>query len=345
LYDVLVIGAGPTGSSVAKELAKNGYNVLIVEKSKLPRNKSCSGILIKKSIELIELYFGESVPENIMCYPKVSKGMIFINDHSEKYVFEQNGLNIWRESLDYWLVQKALSVGAELRDYTIVVDYKENDGYVTVKLKNSNKGEYFENAKIVVDSSGALCSLKRKLISCPRNYVYTYQTFNIGTIDLDINYFYAFLQQKFSEYDAWFNVKDNYLIFGVAVIDPKNFKQYYSIFIDYMEKEYNAKIEREEKIEKWIMPHILPDYKIDYGIGRVLFAGEAAGFLNPMGEGISAGLESGFIAAKAIQQGCLHDGIETIHASYINNSIAVKKYMESQWRFVAGLSPKFSHMK
>ena len=136
MYDVLVIGAGPTGSSAAKELAKNGYNVLIVEKSKLPRNKSCSGILIKKSIELIELYFGESVPENIMCYSKVSKGMIFINDHSEKYVFEQNGLNIWRESLDYWLVQKALSVGAELRDYTIVVDYKENDGYVTVKLKN-----------------------------------------------------------------------------------------------------------------------------------------------------------------------------------------------------------------
>jgi flavin-dependent dehydrogenase len=42
--------------------------------------------------------------------------------------------------------------------------------------------------------------------------------------------------------------------------------------------------------------------QINYGIGRILFAGEAAGFLNPMGEGISSGLESGFAAAKAIQQ-------------------------------------------
>ena len=32
--------------------------------------------------------------------------------------------------------------------------------------------------------------------------------------------------------------------------------------------------------------------------GRVLFAGEIAGFLNPMGEGISAGMESGYCVAR-----------------------------------------------
>jgi flavin-dependent dehydrogenase len=345
LYDILVIGAGPTGSSAAKKLAESGYNVLIVEKSKLPRNKSCSGILIKKSIDLIELYFGESVPENIMCTPIESKGMVFINDYGEKYVFEQAGSNIWRDSFDYWLVQKALSKSAELRDETIVVNYLENNGFVSIKLKNKNKGEYSVKAKIVVDCSGAVCSLKRKLIHCPRNFVYTYQTFNVGTIDLDNNYFYAFLQPEFSEYDAWFNVKDNYLIFGVAVVNKTNFIEYYSKFVEYLKKEFNANINREEKFEKWIMPYILSGCKIDFGTGRIFFAGETAGFLNPMGEGISAGLESGFAVAKAIQQGNIHDGIEIIHTSYINNTIALRKYMESQWRFVASLSSKFSHMK
>ena len=31
-----------------------------------------------------------------------------------------------------------------------------------------------------------------------------------------------------------------------------------------------------------------------------MFAGEAVGFLNPMGEGISAGLESGYAAAETV---------------------------------------------
>lgn len=45
------------------------------------------------------------------------------------------------------------------------------------------------------------------------------------------------------------------------------------------------------------MPRIGQECKIDYGIGRVIFAGEIAGFLNPMGEGISAGMESAYNVA------------------------------------------------
>lgn len=48
MYDVIIIGAGPTGSTAAKVLAENGYTVLLTEKFKLPRYKSCSGQLIKK---------------------------------------------------------------------------------------------------------------------------------------------------------------------------------------------------------------------------------------------------------------------------------------------------------
>jgi flavin-dependent dehydrogenase len=95
------------------------------------------------------------------------------------------------------------------------------------------------------------------------------------------------------------------------------------------------------------MPHILPGCKIDYGIGRVLFAGEAAGFLNPMGEGISAALESGFASARAIQQSGLNGklNLQTIYVAYRDNTTELKNYMIRQWRLVAGLSPRFSHMK
>ena len=43
----------------------------------------------------------------------------------------------------------------------------------------------------------------------------TFQTFNRGTIQLDPHYFYAYLQPELSEYDAWFNVKDEMLVLEI----------------------------------------------------------------------------------------------------------------------------------
>ena len=130
MYDVIVIGAGPAGSSAARELAANGYRVLLVEKFQMPRNKSCSGILIKKSVELVDAYFGESVPRDVMCAPHENRGIIFTNDAGQEYRYEQDGLNIWRSSFDHWLAQKAVEAGAEFRDETTALDCEDRDGYV-----------------------------------------------------------------------------------------------------------------------------------------------------------------------------------------------------------------------
>ena len=341
MYDVIIIGVGPAGSSAAKELAVKGYNVLMVEKFMIPRNKSCSGILIKKSMQLIHTYFGENIPRTVMCTPTDNRGMIFTNDDGREYRYEQEGLNIWRDSFDYWLAQKAVEAGAELRDETTAIHCEEYADCVVVRLKE--KEEYTEKAKMVIACDGAVSTIKRKLIQVPHNYVTTYQTFNSGSIDLDHHYFYAYLQPQLSEYDAWFNVKDDYLIFGVAVKDTSKIGYYYTKFIEYMKLEHNAKIKAQEKAEKWIMPHIMPGCPVDYGKGRVLFAGDAAGFLNPMGEGISAGLESGYAAAKAIQEVDLHRDfdVQAVYEAYQENTMALKTYMERQWRFVANLSAKF----
>ena len=95
------------------------------------------------------------------------------------------------------------------------------------------------------------------------------------------------------------------------------------------------------------MPHITPGCPIDYGVGRVLFAGESAGFLNPMGEGISAGLECGWAAAKTFEEidGSDDFDVQALHSVYRDKTAALKTYMERQWRFVAQLSEKFEHMK
>lgn len=341
MYDVIVIGAGPTGCTAAKTLSEKGYKILLVEKFELPRYKSCSGVLIKKTMELVKLYFGEDTPSFTMCTPTQNRGMIFTDDKGKEFRFEQEGLNVWRSSFDHWLSTKATESGAEIRDNTAVISCTEMENCVSVTMHGETT--YTEKAKYVIDCEGVIGSIKRKILKIAPPYITTFQTFNDGSIDLDPHYFYAYLQPELSEYDAWFNVKDGQLVLGVSVKDPTNIKMYYERFITYMQEQHSLSIKKQIKAEKWLMPHIRPKCNIDFGVGRILFAGEIAGFLNPMGEGISAGMESAYCAAYAISNN--FDVLEKIYDEYQKRTEALRNYMKRQWNFVAGMADTFSEMK
>lgn len=89
---------------------------------------------------------------------------------------------------------------------------------------------------------GAAGQLKKAVTGNKPKYVTTFQTFNKGNIDLDPHYFYAYLQPGLSEYDAWFNAKDNLLVLGVSVIHNEKIPFYYREFVSYMENRHNLKI-------------------------------------------------------------------------------------------------------
>ena len=341
MYDVIVVGAGPAGCTASKVLAEKGYKVLLLEKFRMPRYKSCSGVLIKKSMELMKVYFGEDVPESAMCTPTENRGMIFTDDKGKEYRFEQEGVNVWRSHFDGWLAEKAKESGAEVRDGVSVLSCTEKDGFVEISLHGENN--YTENARYVIDCEGVVGTLKRKITREVSGYITTFQTFNEGSIDLDLHYFYAYLQPELSEYDAWFNVKDDLLVFGVSVKDMNKIGHYYERFISYMEQNHQLRIHRQVKEEKWLMPHIRPGCRVDYGVGRIFFAGEVAGFLNPMGEGISAGMESGYCAACAIMGH--FDNPKMACEAYRQSTENVKSYMQRQWSLVGGMAGTFREME
>ena len=341
MYDVIVVGAGSSGCTASKVLAEKGYKVLLVEKFKMPRYKSCSGVLIKKSMELVKSYFGEDVPGAAMCTPTENRGMIFTNDIGKEYRFEQEGLNVWRSHFDGWLAEKAKESGAEVRDGVSALSCTEQDGIVEVSLRGENN--YTESTRYLLDCEGVVGILKRKITGEISKYITTFQTFNEGSIDLDPHYFYAYLQPELSEYDAWFNVKDGLLVLGVSVKDMDKIGYYYERFIAYMKEKHRLRISSQTKSEKWLMPRIRPGCRVDYGVGRILFAGEIAGFLNPMGEGISAGIESGHCAACAIMEH--FDNPQVACEAYRQSTENLKSYMRRQWRLVGGMAGTFKEME
>lgn len=332
MYDIIVIGAGPCGCTTAKVLAEKGLKVLLLEKSKLPRYKSCSGVLIEKSLHLIEKYFGQSVPLSVSCTPVQNRGMVFTDDLGREYKFESRGLNIWRDKFDFWLTTLAKESGAEIKDESAVTSIQEIDDKIYVSVNGIK-----EFAKFVVDCSGVV-GIGRQT----HNNVITYQTYNIGTIDLDVHYFYAYLQPELSGYDAWFNVKDDILVLGVASTDTKEIKKYYNKFSAYMSDKHGLSIEKQLRTDKWLIRNILPPFNVDYGIDGILKAGENAGFLNPMGEGISSAIESGYQAARAIISN--FNNRQNVIEDYKRNLSETKNYMQRQWQLVGRMSKKFSFM-
>jgi menaquinone-9 beta-reductase len=53
-YDVLVVGAGPSGAATAFWLAERGRRVLVVEKKRFPREKTCGDALTPRAVRQLE---------------------------------------------------------------------------------------------------------------------------------------------------------------------------------------------------------------------------------------------------------------------------------------------------
>ncbi len=341
MYDAIVVGAGPAGCAAAKALAESGLRALLVERRALPRYKSCSGQLIVKSLELVRSYFGEEVPASATCAPAENRGMILTDAAGDEFRFEQRGLNVWRSAFDGWLAERAALAGAELRDQTAALGCEEQNASVCVRMKGVR--EYAESARWLIVCEGAAGNLRRKLMGRSAESIVTYQTFNRGNIDLDPHYFYACLQPGLSEYDAWFNVKDGWLVLGSSAPDSASARRYHARFLDYMRGRHGLRVDETLLEDRWLLPRVRPGCAVEHGAGRVLFAGEAAGFLNPMGEGISAALESGHGAAQAVLRrfGEPEQALE----EYRSRTAEACDYMRRQWSLASGFSAAFREMK
>jgi len=52
-FDVAVIGAGPAGANAALTAARGGASVVLVERAKLPRYKTCGGGIVQRALRFL----------------------------------------------------------------------------------------------------------------------------------------------------------------------------------------------------------------------------------------------------------------------------------------------------
>ncbi|WP_342631262.1 NAD(P)/FAD-dependent oxidoreductase [Marinobacter alkaliphilus] len=54
-YDVIIVGAGPAGSTLARSLEDAGKNVLVIDKASFPRDKTCAGWVTPAVMESLDI--------------------------------------------------------------------------------------------------------------------------------------------------------------------------------------------------------------------------------------------------------------------------------------------------
>jgi len=347
--DVIVVGAGPAGSSTAAYLAMSGLDVLLLEKTSFPREKVCGDGLTPRAVkELITL--GIPTPEEEGWIRNkglriIGGGMRLQLDWPDLASFPPYGLVRTRQDFDDILAKHAVKHGARLRESTNVTGpIRDESGRITgVTAKASDeKGravgpeQRFE-APLVIAADGNSSRLSMAMGREKRDdrpmgvAVRTYYT----SPRHDDDYLESWLELWSSDdegnkillpgYGWIFGVGDGTSNVGLGILNTSSafgktdYKDVMRRWVATMPKEWTYS---DETMVGPIRGAALPmgfNRQPHYRDG-LLLVGDAGGMVNPFnGEGIAYAMESGRLASEVIAQAFARGddaGRERVLASY-----------------------------
>jgi menaquinone-9 beta-reductase len=117
LHDVLVVGGGPAGSSCAYWLAENGWDVVLVEKKRFPREKTCGDGLTPRSVrQLDDMGLGGTLAgaHRYEGLRACAFGKVLEMRWPDHPSFPSHGYVITRKDLDQIVAERAEKAGAHV---------------------------------------------------------------------------------------------------------------------------------------------------------------------------------------------------------------------------------------
>ena len=298
-YDVIVVGAGPAGTTAARYCAQGGLKTLLLEKERFPRFKPCAGgVTLSASQEL-----GIDIPQNIV--ERTCTGMRILVGRVEKEIRlpKPVSLMVNRSTFDQHLATMAVAAGAT---------FSEGEGCKGIQIAAKNiiveTDKRVLSTPIVIGADGYFSKTRKKVRPGFDKDEIRYCV--IAEIPMSSNeiarrfkdlvtIYYGFAAMGY----AWIFPKRSHLSVGVGGSPsqsrdmPERLREFLSL----------NQLDPITSIKGCFIP--VTRWRHDIYSDRILLTGDAAGLVDAFsGEGIRFAIISGRLAAEtAITAHCKAD--------------------------------------
>jgi flavin-dependent dehydrogenase len=300
MYDLIVIGGGPAGTSAAITAARSGARVLLLERARFPRHKVCGEFVSAESLDLLAALLNSQYGAVLHHAIRIPRARLYLDGRVLKTAIAPAAASIARLDLDAALWQSAKNAGVEAQpEITVHSIFQSSPGTGPFRILTGN--EELE-ACALVNASGRWSNLigaTTKNAATQRRWLGIKAHFVESEADasVDLYFFeggYCGVQpvglrgsRSHPRVNACAMVRAE-----VARTLPEVFAQHPALF---------------QRSASWQMlsetittsPLIFSDPKPEQN--GVLMAGDAAGFVDPfVGDGISLALRSGSLAGQCL---------------------------------------------
>ncbi len=332
--DLVVVGAGPAGIAAAMTAQARGLDVVVLDRARFPRDKTCGDGLTAAALRHLEA-LGVTVPH--LPAAGVQEVVLVAPDHWQvELPLPPGGFHaavVERARLDAALVARARAVGVTVLEDTPVEEVADEPDGVRIRTKT---GREFRG-RFVVAADGHYSSVRRARDEHRGPDLGTWHALrqyyrSVG----DPRLWVCFEPDLLPGYAWVFPLPDGRANVGFGVLrndhDGKELKQLWAELPDRapLRAALGPTAEPEGPARAWPIPGSYSAARVTDG--RVLYVGDAAGVVDPMtGEGIAQALETGALAAAAIADG---RDLDTVSARYRH---AVDRALGRDLRFAGAL--------
>ena len=171
--DVLVIGGGPAGTSTAVALAKQGVDVVLVDRARFPRPKPCAEYLSPEASRILDAMGALAAVEETGAarlrgvVVRAPNGSLirgeFLSGHGYR-PFRDRGLSVRREVLDQVLLDRARAAGVRVHEGVRATGLRMDAGIVRGADLLADGGRSTAiDASLVVGADGLRSVVARRL--------------------------------------------------------------------------------------------------------------------------------------------------------------------------------------
>jgi len=365
--DVIVVGAGPAGSTVATYLARAGIDVLLLEKSVFPRDKVCGDGLTPRGVKQV-LALGVDVSGDDWLRNKglrvVGAGRSLELDWPVLQDYPDFGLVRPRRDFDQMLADMAVKAGARLRVGTNVTGPVMDDksGRIVGVSGKTENGPLSFHAPLVVAADGVSARMAlgmginkrddRPLGVAVRRYYKSPAKTHDDYLESHLELWdrsNASEPKLLPGYGWIFGLGDGTVNVGLGMLNSSkafgrtDYRKLLKTWLDGTPEEWGL---REENAIGPIGGAGLPmgfNRTPHYAAGLVLL-GDAGGSVNPFnGEGIAYAMESAALAADSVLQALGRPTGPSREAALQGYAAAMKEHLGAYYRLGGMFSTLIGH--